>query len=124
MNRPLILAAALAFVLPASAQTTQGFAQADTQAEAQRSRMPDATSAYAEAWANFNNAHGLDERDGCYFKAEGELTQVLQLDASGKVVGYFADKDNGRSRCWERTYLGVAFPKPPFAPYWHKLVMH
>lgn len=124
MIRSMILATALAVVLPVSAQTTTGFDQANTRAEAQKTHQFDATSAYAEAWANFNNEHGLDERDGCYFKAEGELTQILEIDASGKVVGYFADKDNGRARCWERTYLGVEFPKPPFAPYWHKLVMH
>ena len=84
----------------------------------------EATDAYANAWADFNNLNHLDERDGCYFKADGELTQILEIDASGKVVGYFTDKDNGRSECWRNTYLGVVFPKPPFAPYWHRLTMH
>ena len=82
-----------------------------------------ATDAYADAWAEFNNAHDLDERDGCYFKAQGSLVQILQIDASGKVVGYFSDKDNGRSQCWRQTYLGLTFPTPPFAPFFHRLVM-
>ena len=124
MIRTMILAAALAVVPPVSAQTATGFEQANTRAEAQKSSQPDATSEYADVWANFNNQHDLDERDGCYFKAEGELIQILEIDRSGKVVGYFADKDNARARCWERTYLGVEFPPPPFAPYWQKLVMH
>src|SRR5687767_12306074 len=83
----------------------------------------DATDAYVAAWAEVNNAHDLDERDGCYFKAEGSLVQILQIDASGKIVGYFSDKDNGRSQCWRQTYLGLTFPKPPFAPFYHRLEM-
>lgn len=82
-----------------------------------------ATDAYGTAWAEFNNAHHLDERDGCYFKADGPLVQILQIDGSGKIVGYFADKENGRSQCWRQTYLGLAFPKPPFAPFLHRLEM-
>jgi hypothetical protein len=82
-----------------------------------------ATDAYGTTWADFNNAQHLDERDGCYFKAEGSLVQILQIDATGKVVGYFSDKDNGRSQCWRNTYLGTTFPKPPFAPFYHHLVM-
>ena len=124
MFRSIVLFAALAPSAPASAQSTRDFAQVDSRAEAQRVKHPEATSDYADIWADFNNQHGLDERDGCYFMAVGELTQVLEIDESGKVTGYFADKDNGRSRCWRQTYLGVVFPKPPFAPYWHKLVMH
>ena len=124
MIRAFFLAAALLLTLPASAQSAKNFGQADTRAEAQRAKHADATSSYAETWAEFNNQHHLDERDGCYYLAEGALTQVLEIDETGKVVGYFSDKDNGRSKCWAQTYLGVVFPKPPFAPYWHKLVMH
>ncbi len=124
MIRAVLIAATLLLALPVGAQSAKTFAQAAANAEAQLSRHPAATSSYADAWAEFNNQNNLDERDGCYFKAEGELIQILEVDKSGKVVGYYTDKDNGRSRCWRATYLGVVFPKPPFAPYWHKLVMH
>lgn len=124
MIRASFLAAALLLTVPASAQSAKDFEQADARAEAQLAKHPDATSSYAEAWAEFNNLHHLDERDGCYYMAEGALTQILEIDETGKVVGYLTDKDNGRSKCWSQTYLGVVFPKPPFAPYWHKLVMH
>jgi len=124
MIRSTLVVALLLAALPAGAQSPPAFDQANAQADAQQSQKPRETEAYADAWAAFNNLHHLDERDGCYFRAEGELTQILEIDQSGKVVGYYADKDNGRSRCWEATYLGVVFPKPPFAPYWHKLVMY
>lgn len=120
--RVAILAICLASALEALAQSVSGFAEANSKAEAQ-AKTEDAL-AYADVWASYNNENHLDERDSCYFKADGELTQILEIDHSGKVVGYFADKDNGRSVCWRATYLGVVFPKPPFAPYWHKLVMH
>ena len=124
MPRSFFAALLLAAALPVAAQSTTTFEQANAKAEAQWAEKQAATAKYADSWAAFNNAHHLDERDGCYVKAEGELTQVLELDASGKVVGYFTDRDNGRSQCWRLTYMGVTFPKPPFAPYWHKLVMH
>jgi len=122
--RKILLAAVFLIALPTAAQTAKSFEQANSRAEAQRQTRSAATSNYAETWAAFNNQHRLDERDGCYYMAEGELTQILEIDESGKVVSYFTDKDNGRSKCWAQTYLDVVFPKPPFAPYWHKLVMH
>ena len=123
MIRFVIAAIALSVALPAVAQSATGFSDANARADAQWDKHEAATAEYADAWAEFNNAQHLDERDGCYFKAEGELTQVLELDANGKVVGYYTDREDGRSQCWRSTYLGVVFPKPPFAPYWHKLVM-
>ncbi|WP_211251968.1 hypothetical protein, partial [Arenimonas malthae] len=124
MIRELFLFVSLSFALSTSAQVPAAFEQANAHADAQRASKPEETARYAEAWAAFNNEQGLDERDGCYFKADGELTQILEIDSSGRVVGYYSNKDNGRSRCWKQTYIGVVFPKPPFAPYWHKLVMH
>jgi hypothetical protein len=121
----VVLAAICLFLAPpAMAQSVSDFAQANARADAQLKHWHAETSQYADAWAAFNNAQHLDERDGCYFKAEGELTQILEIDAAGKVVGYYTDRDNGRSQCWRATYLGLMFPKPPYAPYWHKLVMH
>jgi hypothetical protein len=122
MSRILTALALASLSLVAVAAQTKTFAEANAMADAQSQTAE--THAYAEAWAHFNNAQHLDERDGCYFRADGELTQILEIDSSGKVVGYFSDKDNGRSQCWRQTYLGVVFPKPPFAPYWHRLIMH
>ena len=121
MIRAIFLAISFALVLPAFAQSATDFAEANSKADAQAKID---TAAYADSWAEFNNQNKLDERDGCYFMADGELIQILEIDESGKVVGYYADKDNGRAQCWRNTYLGVVFPKPPFAPYWHRLVMH
>lgn len=122
MIRTMFIAIFITLMPPAFAQSAIDFTEANGRADAQA--KGEATVAYADSWAEFNNQNHLDERDGCYYMAEGELTQILEIDATGKVIGYYADKDNGRSQCWRNTYLGVVFPKPPFAPYWHKLTMH
>jgi hypothetical protein len=124
MIKVVLTAICLFLAPPAMAQSVSDFAQANARADAQLKHRHAETSQYADAWAAFNNAQHLDERDGCYFKAEVELTQILEIDAAGEVVGYYTDRDNGRSQCWRATYLGLMFPKPPYAPYWHKLVMH
>lgn len=121
MLRAIFLAVCFAATPLAIAQSVTDFAAANDKAGGQADTA--ATRAYADSWAEFNNRHHLDERDDCYFKADGALTQILEIDKSGKVVGYFSDKDNGRSQCWRKTYLGVVFPQPPFAPYWYKMVM-
>ena len=123
MNKAgLALVALLAFGAAAAAEPARDFAQAERLFAAQPRN--DATAAYLGAWTDFNNAQHLDERDGCYFKAAGMLVQILRIEADGRISGYFADHDNGRSQCWRRTYLDVIFPKPPFAPFYHRLEMH
>src|SRR5688500_33314 len=98
MIRAIVLAICFALAPSAFAQSATNFADANSKADAQA--KSDATVAYADSWAEFNNQNHLDERDGCYFMAEGELTQILEIDESGNVIGYYADKDNGRSQCW------------------------
>lgn len=115
----LLVAPALLF-----AQSASSFAEANERANALQAKLPEISAAYAAEWAEFNNSHKLDERDGCYFKATGSLVQVLEIDKSGKIVGYYTDVDNERSRCWKKSYLGTVFPPPPVSPYWHKLTMH
>lgn len=116
----------LAVLFLAGCVSTPGGANSYADADRLFAAQPrtEATDAYGIAWAEFNNAHHLDEGDGCYSKADGSLVQILQIDADGKIVGYFSDKDNGRSECWRQTYLGLIFPKPPFAPFYHRLEMH
>ena len=122
MTTRIVLIAALVLTgCTSTSRSPTSFAEAERLVHSQPKTA--ATDAYGAAWADFNNTHHLDERDGCYFKAKGSLTQILQIDADGKVVGYFSDKDNARSQCWRNTYLGVTFPKPPFAPIYHLLVM-
>jgi hypothetical protein len=78
---------------------------------------------YENTWNNFNNAHKLDERDGCFARSEGSIQQILVLDSSGKVVQYVSDLDTPRSRCFRSTYLGIQFPKPPISPYYKYALM-
>ena len=101
---------------------SQSFAGAQTLFDLQP--RTEATKAYDASWYAFSNANRLDERDDCYSKGEGSLIQILEMDASGRITGHFADHDDARSKCWRRTYLGVTFPKPPISPYYIRLEMH
>jgi hypothetical protein len=121
MIRSIVFAAVFALSLPASAQSAKDFAEANARTDLQPKDK--VTSAYAHSWEAFNNEHHLDERDGCYDKGKGALIQILEIDASGKVVGYFADKHDGRARCWRLTYPSVVFPQPPFAPFYYRMEM-
>ena len=120
--RTVIFAGLLAAAGGASAQHAASFEEAQRIFDHQA--KDDATKAYVEAWIEFNNAHHLDEKGGCYGKAGESLVQILEIDEDGKVVGYFSDKTNDRSRCWRDAYLGVTFPPPPFAPFFHRLQMN
>lgn len=121
--RSIVLAIGFAILAGCAStpKTPSSFSDAQRMFDAQP--RTSATDAYGTEWAEFNNAHHLDERDGCYLKADGSLVQILQIDAGGKIVNYFADQENGRSQCWRQTYLGLTFPKPPFAPFLHRLEM-
>ena len=82
-----------------------------------------AIKAYIQTWTVFNNANHLDEKGNCWSKKGEPFVQILEIDATGKVAGYFADKDNDRSRCLRKAYFGVKFPAPPIAPFYHRLTM-
>ena len=123
MIRTILIAALLVSSFPVSAQSAASFEQANERAEAQASSNDPAIDTYLQAWSAFNNEHRLDERDGCYFKEGGRLTQILEIDASGKVVAHFTNRPGLGADCWRAAYLGVVFPRPPFAPFWAKLVM-
>lgn len=123
MVRSILLAALLASPLPSLAQSASTFEEADRLAEAQHDRGDPADGPYREAWATFNNSNGLDERDGCYFMQGAALMQILEIDAEGRVVAHFANVASPSAACWKATYLGVDFPKPPYAPFWISMKM-
>lgn len=117
--RFLFLAFTVIAAASAAAQTAVDFAQAEANADAQRERDPMATFIYSGQVAETYRMHRLDGGHRCE-EMSGGLTHVLEIDASGKVVGYFADRDTERTRCWRTTYLGMQLPAPPTAPYWHE----
>ena len=82
------------------------------------------TLQYEEAWYEFNNAHLLEEKGGCYAIMPDVTTQqVLVLDATGRVIEVVADVNNNKAQCFRESYLNIKFPRPPFAPYYIYLKM-
>ena len=80
-----------------------------------------ATNIYDEAWAEFESLNYLGEKDGCWTGEPAPLILIFEIDANGKVIRYFASKENESSECWRRVLLGRVGPKPPFTPYFHKI---
>ena len=65
----------------------------------------------------FNNAHKLDEKNGCHAKSRNPIIIMLVLDAKGKVTETMTDVENAKAKCFRDTYANVQFPPPPIAPY-------
>jgi hypothetical protein len=78
---------------------------------------------YAAEFAQYSNALGLDERNGCYSVAPvGAVTLMLLIDRAqseefARIEHVFYDPDNARARCFEHSYMGIATKIPPFVPF-------
>lgn len=107
-------ASALSNIAATSSVTT--YAQAQTAFWAQP--MNGQRESYLTVWDHYNQARRLDEKDGCYLKAKGPSRHILVINASGTVVQFLSDPDSDREICLRYSYLGVQFPKPPYAPFY------
>jgi hypothetical protein len=77
---------------------------------------------YGNEFIQFNNHFHLDEKDGCYGLAPGQVNLLLIIskpDAGefAVVERVFADVDNAKARCFIKTYSGVRTKAPPFLPF-------
>lgn len=78
---------------------------------------------YMQLWLDFNNNNAIDSQGKCYFLGEEDESIVLVLDEGGRVVDVAVDHNNKMTQCFRRTFLGVVYPKPPFAPYYNLMRM-
>lgn len=119
------------FVLIACGVVTAGDAPKsykDAEAIWQKHRDTTEYQVYADEFAQLNNAFRIDEQDGCYSLAPGPVNLMLLVspgDANGvaTVERAFSDRDNAKSRCFERSYTGLPTRAPPFLPFVLQLQM-
>jgi hypothetical protein len=76
---------------------------------------------YSDEFAQFNNSHHLDEKDGCYGLSPGPVTiyLVIKHNAGEKfavIEQVVSDVDNAKAKCFKKTYTGVPAKAPPFLP--------
>ncbi|HKU17963.1 MAG TPA: hypothetical protein VJP80_01700 [Candidatus Saccharimonadales bacterium] len=77
---------------------------------------------YASEFSQFNNHFHLDERGGCYFLAPGSVNLMLVIthqknNKFAVIEQVFADVDNAKARCFEKSYLGISTKIPPYLPF-------
>lgn len=77
---------------------------------------------YGSEFIQFNNHFRLDEKDGCYARAQGPVNLFLVIskpDAGEFAVieRVFADVDNAKAKCFIKTYSGVRTKAPPYLPF-------
>ena len=77
---------------------------------------------YAQEFAQFNNHFRLDEKDGCYARAPGQVNLMLVIThSSGSEVAIIervlSDVHSAKAQCFQNSYEGVRTKIPPFLPF-------
>ena len=95
---------------------------AEAEAAWKRSRDKRQYQAYAAEFAQFNNHHHLDEKDGCYALSPGPVKLFLVITHSdggefALVERVLSNVDNPKTNCFKRTYEGLRTKVPPFLPF-------
>lgn len=79
---------------------------------------------YFNTWNNFNNENKLDEKDGCYKYGKESIKLILVQNSVGLVENVVTQSDDKKTQCFVKSYTGVKFPKPPIAPFYHRMTMN
>jgi activator of 2-hydroxyglutaryl-CoA dehydratase len=78
---------------------------------------------YLNAVLEIDNKLNRDEQGGCYFVASGGITQIIVINSEGVVESVISESNSEKSECFKKIYLGLKYPKPPFAPIYDKMLM-
>ena len=120
--RPLI--AAILPLVASSAVFAANAPRSFAEAEAiwQQHRDTAEYQTYASDFSQFNNHFHLDEKGGCYFLAPGPINLMLVItrpknNKFAVIEQVFADVDNAKARCFEKSYRGIPTKIPPFLPF-------
>ena len=86
------------------------------------SREKQQYQAYASEFAEFNNRHHLDEKDGCYALSPGPVKLFLVITHSNGgelalIEQVLSNVDNSKASCFKRAYEGLGIKVPPFLPF-------
>jgi len=79
---------------------------------------------YFDTWNDFNNKNKIDEKDGCYKYGKEPVKLILVQNSGGLVEKVITQPDNKKTQCFVKSYTGVKFPKPPVAPFYHRMTMN
>jgi len=77
---------------------------------------------YTTEFANFNNYHHLDEKDGCYRLGREKIRHFLIIthtegEKYGVIHSVVSNVDTEKSQCFKNTYKGLKVKIPPYLPF-------
>jgi hypothetical protein len=104
---------------------TNNFYTLKKEYEDQRNKLHDEENyqAYMSEWFTYNNENEIDRRNGCYFLGEEVEKIVLVMDKNGTINNVAIENENEMAKCFQKTFFGVTYPKPPFYPFYHLMNM-
>ena len=71
----------------------------------------------------YGNSISLDEKNNCYSKPGGGITQIVIINKDGVIEKIVSNIENEKSECFKGVYMGTKFKAPPFAPIYDKMLM-
>lgn len=86
-------------------------------------RDSEAYAQFKNDWLSFNNANHVDEKGNCYSKGGPTEVVILIQNRMGTIQNVVVENDNKKTRCFKKAFLGEKYPKPPFAPFYHYMIM-
>lgn len=101
------------------------FEVVEQQATAQWEKYRD-TEEYAQFnndWLSFNNANQIDEKGHCYLIGGPTEVIILIQNRLGTIQNVVVENDNKKTRCFKEAFIGKKYPKPPFSPFYHYMIM-
>ena len=78
---------------------------------------------YIQKWLTINNENKIDEKNNCYAQGSGPTHMVLIQNRDGVIEKVVQKIENEKAKCFTHSYLGLEFPKPPVAPFYHIMTM-
>lgn len=71
----------------------------------------------------FNNKKRIDTSKDCYKKSGGIIELILTHNKDGVIISAVPKSQSHKANCLVNLYLGIKFPKPPYSPYYERMLV-
>ena len=78
---------------------------------------------YIDKRIEYENSISLYESNKCYLLPGGGVTLVMRINKQGVIDLVLAEKENSKTECYRKTYLGTKYGKPEIFPIYVKAQM-
>jgi hypothetical protein len=78
---------------------------------------------YLNRRLEYENSISLYESNKCYLLPGGGVTLIMRVNKLGIIDLVLSEKENSKTECYRKTYLGTKFEKPEVFPLYFKAQM-